>query len=220
MPENITILIIDDHEVVRAGLKAFIHSYPGFEVIGEGCNGREAVELEATLKPDVILLDVVMPEVNGIEAEQQILARNPSARILMITSFADDAQVLGALRGGALGYLLKDSSPQELEKAILQVSRGESYLPVRFARVLIQEINHPKESAGQTPKLTERETEILGMIAQGMSNEQIAEILFLSTWTVRSHLGRVFKKLGVENRTQAALYAVKAGLYKSDKTED
>jgi NarL family two-component system response regulator LiaR len=218
MTEPIKLLIVDDHKMVREGLKAFVVPVENLEVIGEATNGREAVERAACLKPDVILMDLVMPELDGIGATKQICSRNPDARILMITSFADDERVMAAIQAGALGYLLKDSSPRELEEAIQAVFQGESYLPPRIAAKVIRKLHQadlPKEAE---PNLTGREKEIVMRVAEGLTNDEIAKELFISAWTVRSHMGRIMRKLDVENRTQVALFALRSGLVTGSPT--
>jgi len=211
--DKIRILIVDDHEVVREGLKAFIAPRPALEVVGEAENGRDAISCVERVHPDVILMDLVMPVMDGIEATRTIKQQIPDARILILTSFAEDERVVAAIKAGALGYLLKDSSPQELEDAIQDVYRGESSLPPRIARTVIRELNKPVgELKANTEELTEREVEILKLVAQGLSNQEIANRMSLSAWTVRSHISNILSKLHLENRTQAALYALRTGL--------
>lgn len=210
--ETIRLLIADDHRIVREGLKTFLSPNPRMEVVGEACDGLEAVEVAARTQPDVILMDLVMPRLDGIEATRRILEANSHVHILMITSFTEDERVMAAIQAGAAGYLLKDSSPQELERAIEVVFHGESYLPPNIASKVIRGISqHPiAEVPAQT--FTPRELEIIRLIAEGNSNAEIAKKLFLSVRTVSSHLWRIMNKLEVENRTQVALYAVRTGL--------
>ncbi|KPL78674.1 hypothetical protein ADN00_05320 [Ornatilinea apprima] len=214
MNEKIHLLIADDHRVVREGLKAFIAPTPGFEIVGEASNGAEAVDLASRLKPDVILLDLMMPGMDGIEATQQIRQNNPNARVVIITSFMEEDRVIHAVKAGAAGYLLKDSSPLEIENAIREVVKGGSAFPSRIASILVKEINRPQEKPKDKIPLTEREIEILKLIARGYSNQQIADELFLSVWTVRTYVSTVLEKLAVENRTLATLYALREGLVK------
>lgn len=214
MNEKIQLLIADDHRVVREGLKAFIAPTPGFEIIGEASNGAEAVELASRLKPDVVLLDLMMPGMDGIEATQQIRQNNSKAKVIIITSFMEEDRVIHAVKAGAAGYLLKDSSPLEIESAIREVAKGGSAFPSRIASILVKEINRPQEKPKDEIPLTERETEILKLIARGYSNQQIADELFLSVWTVRTYVSTVLEKLQVENRTLATLYALREGLVK------
>jgi two-component system, NarL family, response regulator LiaR len=215
--ETIRLLIADDHRVVREGIKTFLSPNPRMQVVGEACDGQEVVEKAALLKPDVILMDLVMPKMDGIEATRQICQMNPHARILMITSFTEDERVMAAIQAGASGYLLKDSSPQELERAIEVVFGGESYLPPNIASKIIRGINQHPSTEVPAQQFTPREIEIIKLIAQGHSNGEIARILVLSVRTVSSHLWRIMNKLQVDNRTQVALYAVRFGIISKEK---
>jgi two-component system, NarL family, response regulator LiaR len=211
MSETIRILIADDHAVVRQGLRALITTEPGMELAGEARDGDEAVTRANTLRPDVILLDLNMPRKDGLMAIREITAEQPNARILVLTSFADDDQVFGAIKAGALGYLLKETEPDELLRAIRDVARGESSLHPSIARKLILELNRPpKEPRGEM--LSEREVDVLRLVAQGLANEEIGQRLFISEPTVRAHVSNILSKLHLSNRTQAALYALRAGL--------
>jgi len=213
MTETIHILIADDHAIVREGLRALIDTERGMELVGEAADGVEAVLRARALQPDVILLDLVMPRKDGIEAIGEIKQENPEARILVLTSFAEDDKVFPAIKAGALGYLLKDSSPQELLQAIRDVYRGESSLHPTIARKVIGELNRPPENLPPTEEpLTEREVEVLSLVARGLSNQEIADRLVVSERTVRTHVSNILGKLHLANRTQAALYAVREGL--------
>jgi NarL family two-component system response regulator LiaR len=212
MTETIRILIADDHAIVREGLRALIGTRPDMELVGEAADGVEAVLKARSLRPDVILLDLVMPRKDGIEAIGEIKRENPKARILVLTSFAEDEKVFPAIQSGALGYLLKDSSPQELLRAIREVYRGESSLHPAIARKLIGELNRPSDLPATEEPLTEREVEVLILVARGLSNQEIAERLVVSERTVRTHVSNILGKLHLANRTQAALYAVREGL--------
>jgi len=212
----IRILIADDHAVVREGLRSLINTEYGMTVVGEAANGQEAVQRFQTLHPDVILMDLVMPEMDGIQAIRKITQINPKARILALTSFSDDDKVLPAIKAGALGYLLKDSSPQELLQAIRHVFQGESSLDPSIALKLIREINNPSPESTTPDSLSEREVEVLKLVAQGLSNQEIAGRLFISERTVRNHMGSILSKLHLANRTQAALYALRKGLARLD----
>jgi len=209
--ETIRILIADDHAVVRKGLLALIQTEGGMEVAGEAANGAEAVELAATLRPDVILLDLVMPRMDGIEAIREICRNDPEARILVLTSFSEDEKVLTAIEVGAMGCLLKDATPDELLRAIRDVHRGCAALHPAIAQKLIRRMRKP---GTQKPikELTSRETEVLCCIARGLSNKEIGDQLFISEPTVRTHVSNILMKLELPNRTQAALYAVREGL--------
>jgi DNA-binding NarL/FixJ family response regulator len=203
MSELIRILVADDHFVVRQGLTALLTLRNGMEVVGEAATGREAVDLARTLQPDVILMDMVMPELDGPEAIALIKQENPTARILVLTSFGESKQIMAAIQAGALGYLLKDSSPDDLLHAIRSVHRGNLVLPQDLAVKLMQ----PQQTVAALDQLTERETDVLRLLAQGQSNQEIAVNLSISTTTVRSHVSNILLKLGVSNRTQAALIA-------------
>lgn len=208
----IRILIADDHAVVREGLRALIEAKPDMELVGEAEDGAEAVWLAHSLKPDVILLDLVMPRMDGIEAISEIRRENPTARILVLTSFAGDDKVFPAIKAGALGYLLKDSSSQALIEAIREVYRGESSLHPTIARKLIRELNRPSPTTPAESLLTEREEAVLKWVAGGLSNQEIAETLVISERTVSCHVSNILEKLHLANRTQAALYALREGL--------
>jgi len=211
MSEPVRILIADDHELVRQGLVALLSVKPGVEVIGQAKDGVEAVAMANSLRPDIILMDLLMPRKNGIEATREIKTENPDARILIITSFAEDENVYQAIKAGALGYLLKDSSPQELMQAIHDVCNGRMSLHPNIALKLIEELNRPTESPTTDDPLTEREVEVLKLIAKGRSNQEIAEKLIVSKRTVGAHVSNILSKLHLANRTQAALYALRKG---------
>lgn len=218
MSEKIRILITDDQAIVRKGIRALLSTEPNIEVVGEAENGREAVTLFEQLQPDVILMDLQMPEMDGIAAIRQITINKPHARILVLTSFATDDKVFPAIKSGALGYLLKDSSPEELIRSIRQVYRGESSLHPVIARKVLQELMRPPtpEEHPTTEPLTEREVEVLRLIARGMGNQQIADQLVISEATVRTHVSNILSKLHLASRTQAALYALQKGLASLD----
>ena len=216
MDETIRILIADDHAIVREGLRALIATEPGLELVAEAADGVEAVDKVRALEPDVILLDMMMPRKDGLGAIQDIVADSPEARILVLTSFAEDEKVFPAIKAGALGYLLKDSSPQELLQAIRSVYRGEASLHPTIARKLMRELNQPPRLPPTTDPLTEREVDVLKHVAQGLSNDEIAEKLVVSERTVRTHVSHILDKLHLANRTQMALYAVREGIARLD----
>ena len=213
---SIRVLIADDHPVVREGLRALISAQRDMQVVGEASDGREAVEKVRELTPDVVLLDLLMPGMGGIAAIPEVLRESPDARILVLTSYAEDDKVISAIKGGALGYLLKDSSPAELLEAIRNVSRGEAPLPPVIARKLVAEFTRPQtEAVASGEPLSEREVEVLALIARGLSNREIAEALVISDRTVQAHVSHILHKLHLPSRTQAALYAVREGLVQS-----
>ena len=212
MTGSIHVLVVDDHLVVRKGIRALLATEPDITVVGEADHGVEAVAEAARLQPDVILMDLVMPKMDGIAAIQHILASQPDARILVLTSFAADDKVLPAIRAGALGYILKDTGPLELVNAIRQVYREEPSLHPTIARKVLHELAQPLDRPLTSEPLTEREVEVLRLVAQGESNQQIAAALGISEATVRKHVSSVLSKLHLASRTQAALYALREGL--------
>ncbi len=218
MSNTIRVLIVDDHPVVRRGLRCLLAEEEDIEVVGEASNGKEALEQVGKVHPNVILMDLVMPEMDGIEAIRRISALDTEAKILVMTSFAADGKVFPSIKAGALGYLLKDSDPEDLVRAIHQVYHGELTLHPMIARKVIQELNQPTE---QGKSQTEREIEILQLIAQGRENQEIASLLKLSDATVRAHVSNILHKLHLANRVQATLYAQRKGLTApGDEVED
>jgi NarL family two-component system response regulator LiaR len=220
MEKNIKILLADDHAMVREGIRVFLANKPGFEIVGEAENGEQAVALALTLKPDLILMDLVMPVMSGLEAIRKIKAMDPSLRILVITSFAEDDKVFPAIKAGASGYLLKDSSPQQLLQAILDVTNGVSSLHPLIASKVLNELNKPPTQLSAEDQLSTREVAVLKLIAQGLTNLEIAEQLHLGENTVRSHTSNILVKLHLTNRTQATLYALREGLADLDGDGD
>lgn len=216
MTETIHVLIADDHAIVRKGLRALLATEPDIAVIGEASHGAEAVSQAQALQPDVILMDLVMPHMDGIEATRRITEQRSGAHILVLTSFAADDKVFPAIKAGALGYLLKDSGPEELVQAIRQVHRGEPSLEPSIARKVLLELSHPSQNLPTTDPLTGRELDVLKLVAQGHSNREIAEELTITEMTVRTHVSNVLSKLHLASRTQAALYALKEGLASLD----
>lgn len=212
MSDPIRVLIADDHQLVRQGMAALLSVKPEFEILGQARDGVEAVELATSLSPDIILMDLQMPHKDGIEATREIKEDNPEARILIITSFAEDENVYLAIKAGALGYLLKDSSPEELMQAIHDVCEGRLSLHPNIALKLIEELNRPTDLQPTDDPLTERESEVLKLVAKGRTNQEIAEELVLSDRTVGAHVSNILSKLHLANRTQAALYALRTGL--------
>jgi NarL family two-component system response regulator LiaR len=209
----IRVLLTDDHAIVRKGVRALLATEPDIQIVGEASNGAEAVTQAEALCPDVILMDLMMPKLDGIEATRQITTKTPSARVIVLTSFAADEKVCPAIKAGALGYLLKDSGPEQLVSAIHQVYRGEPSLEPSIARkVLFELAQPPKQQPLTTDPLTERELDVLRLIAQGCSNKEIALKLSVSELTVRTHVSNVLGKLHLASRTQAALYALQKGI--------
>ena len=216
MDKPIRIMIVDDHNLVRQGFEALLTVKEGIEVVGQAENGERAVELARTLNPDIILMDLLMPKMDGIHATREIKAENPEARILIITSFAEDDNVYKAVKAGALGYLLKDSSPHDLLQAIHDVCQGRMSLHPTIAAKLMDELNKPAEGKVTEDPLTERELEVLVLVAKGLSNQDISEKLVVSERTVGAHVSNILGKLHLANRTQAALYALRKGFTELD----
>lgn len=220
-PQAIRVLIVDDHRMVRGGLRGFLGGEPGMDVVGEAETGEEAIDAVPTLRPDVVLMDLMMPGMGGIAAIGLLRQAHPQLKIMALTSFADDEQVFPALEAGANGYLLKDIDPDELVAAIRAVYAGESPLDPEVAKRLLSRFQRPTTpSAVRSPTheaLTERELDVLRLLTQGKSNKEIASDLFIGDRTVKSHLSAIFQKLDVTDRTQAALFAVRNGLVESSQ---
>jgi NarL family two-component system response regulator LiaR len=210
--DQIRVLVVDDHTIIRRGMKAVLELVPDIKIIGEAGNGLEAVKQVEMLHPEVILMDLVMPEMDGIEATRRIKALQPEVRILVLTTFAGEEMIFPAIKAGALGYQLKDSSPEALVEAIRQVYRGEPSLHPIIARKVLQELLTPSEKPPTSDPLTQREVEVLRLIAQGHENKEIAEKLVISEATTRTHVSNILGKLHLASRTQAALYALREGL--------
>jgi NarL family two-component system response regulator LiaR len=209
---TIRVLVVDDQTIVREGICALLDEIADIEVVGEAANGQEAVERSRTLKPDVVLMDLVMPHLDGVEATRQITSTQKGARVLVLTSFAGDEQVFPAIKAGAVGYLLKDAGAAELVEAIRQVHRGHSFLHPIIAQKVLQELKHPSERPPTPDPLTHREMEVMRLMAQGLTNSEIARSLTISEATVRSHISNILSKLHLANRVQAALYALQEGI--------
>ena len=218
MVEPIRVLIADDHALVRKGLRALLEGKPDLIVVGEAADGKQAMRQAHDLQPDVVLLDLVMPHQDGLTALPEIRRESPQTRVLVLTSFGEEERVFTAIKGGALGYLLKDSLPQELIQGIRAVHRGECSLSPAIALKVIRELGQPSPSAIDKDPLTERELEVLRLLARGLSNREIGERLTISGRTVGVHIGHILGKLHLSNRVQAALYAVRAGLATLDET--
>ena len=210
--DMIHVMVADDHAIVRKGICALLATEPDIEVVGEAQDGQEAIKVAQRVQPEVILMDLVMPGLDGLEATRHISARQPEARILVLTSFAGDDKIFPAIRAGALGYLLKDSGPDELVQAIRQVYRGESSLHPSIARRLLRELSEPSRPGPTSDSLTVRELEVIRLIAKGHSNREMSDRLAISEATVRTHVSNILSKLNLCSRTQAALYALREGL--------
>jgi two-component system, NarL family, response regulator LiaR len=207
------VLITDDHGVVRQGLRMFLSLDPDFEVVGEASNGEEALAMARDLGPDVVLMDLLMPVMDGISATEKIRAELPDVEVIALTSVLEDASVTGAVRAGAIGYLLKDTDSEELSLAIKAAAEGRVHLAPEAAARLMREVRAPDSPEA----LTDRETEVLRFLARGKANKQIASSLYVSEKTVKAHVSSILMKLGVQSRTQAALYAVRTGLVSIDE---
>jgi NarL family two-component system response regulator LiaR len=218
--EVISVLIVDDHTVVRDGLQALISAEPSMHVVAAVGDGIEAVKFVKKLNPDVILMDLVMPHMDGIQATIEIKKDNPDARILILTSFAEDHQVFAAIKSGATGYLMKDSSSEELIRAIRDIYKNKPVLQPEVAKRLMLDIRTQDDQASKDNALTVREIEILEQVALGKTNQEIADVLFVSERTVRTHITNILAKLGLSNRTQAALYALREGIAHIPYTKD
>jgi two-component system, NarL family, response regulator LiaR len=215
LADSIRVLIADDHAVVRQGLRTFLEVQDGIDVVGEAGDGQEALAMIEALAPDVVVMDLLMPRLSGIEATQRIREIRPSTKVIVLTSFLDDEKVFAAVRAGAAGYLLKDVRPQELGEAIRTVSRGEALLHPAVAAKLMQEFaQEDRRSPAQT--LTERELQVLRLIAQGRANKEIARELGVAEKTAKTHVSNILQKLNLADRTQAALYAVREKLVELD----
>ncbi|MBD8522859.1 MULTISPECIES: response regulator [Lysinibacillus] len=208
----IRVLIADDHHVVRRGLLFFLKTQKDIEVVGEAKNGHEAVSLAESIQPDIILMDLVMPELDGIQATKRIKAKFPKIEILMLTSFSDRDHVVPAMEAGAAGYQLKDIEPDELVLSIRRIMRGENTLHPEATTTLEMDRQEAENAPHSLNPLTPREQDVLAELTKGKSNREIASSLFVTEKTVKTHISNIFTKLQVQDRTQAALYAVKHGL--------
>ncbi len=211
LPESpIRVLLVDDHEMVRQGLIFFLSTQPGIKIVGEAKNGLEAVARANELKPEVILMDLVMPELDGLGAIHKIREQNPTIAILVLSSFIDDNRVITAIQAGAMGYIMKDVSPKELANAIKAVAQGEVYLQPQAASSLAKGLRSESDADQKAVvgSLTDRETEVLCLVAQGLSNQEIADELYITVKTVKAHVSSVLNKLKLESRIQAALFAL------------
>ncbi len=206
--ERIRVLVADDHAVVRTGLEQLLASFADVEVVGSATGGGEAVELAATAAPDVVLMDLSMPDVDGIEATRRILERDPGIRVVIFTSFSERDRILAALDAGAIGYLLKDAEPEEVHRGVQAAARGEAPIAAKAAMAVVAARTESKPAR----ELTDREREVLILVARGLANKQIARRLGITEKAVKAHLTHLFQRLGVQDRTQAALWAERNGV--------
>jgi NarL family two-component system response regulator LiaR len=211
-PHTIRVLVADDHTIVRRAIKAFLAEADDIEVVGEADNGLEAVRLSKQLAPDVILMDLLMPKMDGIEATRQVTAWLDHVKVLVLTSFVHDDKVFPAIKAGAQGYLLKESEPDKLIQSIRRVHRGETSLDSSIARKIMKEIQEEPAIMAPPDPLTARELDVLQLLAKGLSNKEIATQLMVSEVTIRTHISHLLVKLHVVNKVQAALYAVREGI--------
>lgn len=219
---SIRVLIADDHAIVRKGIKALLDEIEDIDFVGEASNGMEAVDQSEKLKPDIILMDLEMPVVNGVQAIKMISTQQKGIRIIALTSFATDDKVFPAIKNGAQGYLLKDSDPAKLIEAIRKVHKGEPSLSPTIARKVLNEMRRPSRKNNLTESLSTRELEVLRLLAKGLSNQEIAEQLKIAEVTVRTHVSHILDKLHISNRVQATLYALREDLasLEDDGTEE
>jgi two-component system, NarL family, response regulator LiaR len=210
--EMISVLLIDDHRVVRQGLRDFLELQDDIEVVGEAGSGEEGVEVARDLLPDVVLMDLVMTGIDGVEATRQLKAVSPTSQVIVLTSFTDDDKVFPAIKAGAISYLLKDVSPEDLAHAIRAARRNEAVLHPEVASKLMQEFSTPRAAEAPVEQLTEREMDVLRLIARGMSNKEIADILIISEKTTKTHVSNILSKLHLADRTQVAIYALRKRL--------
>lgn len=218
MPEPITVLIVDDHSMVRMGLKAYFNTLPDIRVVAEAASGDEAIQLAAQHAPDVVLMDLLMPGLDGVEATRQVKRISPRSQVIVLTSYHEDEHIFPAIRAGALSYLLKDVDPDELAEAVRRAKAGEAVLNPRVAARMVKELHGAREASFNPFKeLTDRELEVLRQIAAGKNNQEIAEVLVISEKTVKSHITNILDKLHLSDRTQAAVYAWQSGIVRRDQ---
>jgi NarL family two-component system response regulator LiaR len=214
MDQPIKVLLVDDHEMVRIGLAAVLDTEEGIEVVGEASNGQEGLRLAQMYKPDVVLMDLVMDGMDGVETTRRLMEMLPDCKVIVLTSYIDDSKMYPVIEAGAFSYLLKTSRATEIAEAIRAAARGQSVLESQVAAKMMNRFRQPQRAQAPAPheSLTEREMEVLKLLAQGLSNQEIADKLFIGVKTVKYHITNIFSKLGVEDRTQAAIYAHKQGL--------
>ncbi len=218
--QPIQVLIVDDHAMVRQGMKALLHEYEDIRVIGEAPNGLKAIEMVDRLKPDVVLIDLAMPVMDGIEAIKRIVAAHPEQRIIVLTSYSGDDKLIPAIKAGAMGYLVKDAQPEELIQSIRNVYAGEPSLNPKIAWKILHGNNETETTKRMAEELSEREIEVLRLLTKGKTDQEIAKQLVLTDVTIRTHISRIISKLGLKNRVQAALYGIRSGMVSLDETND
>ena len=217
MTDPITVLLVDDHELVRRGVRAFLETQPGITVIAEAGGGEEAVRLAAEHAPDVALMDLIMPGMDGVEATRRLTAQSPRTNVVMLTSYHDDEHVFPAIRAGALSYVLKEVGPEQLADAVRKAAAGEAVLHPRVAARVVRELHGARRDEPNVfQELSDRELEVLKLIAEGMNNAEIAARLYVSEKTVKSHVSNILGKLHLVDRTQAAVYAWRQGVVRRD----
>ena len=211
--EIISILLVDDHTIVREGLKTLLELFEDIQVVGEAANGKSAVEIASQLQPDVILMDLIMPEMDGIQTTSEIHERYPAIKVIALTSFLEDDKIVPAIQAGATSFLLKDVTPDALVEAIRAAYRGESRLNPQITKKLMEKVtSQPKSAESPAADLTDREMEVVRLVAEGLSNKDIAARLVISEKTVKTHVSSILSKLHLNDRTQLAVYALKSGI--------
>jgi NarL family two-component system response regulator LiaR len=215
---NIRVLLVDDHNMVRLGLKAYFSTLPDIQVVGEAGTGEEAVRLAAELAPDVVLMDLIMPGMDGVEATRQVKKASPRTQVIVVTSYHEDEHIFPAIRAGALSYVLKDIDPDDLAYAVRRAHAGEAVLNPRVAARMVKELHGGSEEVNPFSELTDREMEVLRQIAAGKSNHDIAGALVISEKTVKTHITNILAKLHLSDRTQAAVFAWQEGIVRRDQT--
>ncbi len=216
--EKISVLLVDDHNMVRMGLRAYIETLPDIEVVGEAGNGVEALRLVGDLAPDVVLMDLLMPEMDGVEATRQLKKISPSTQVIVLTSFHEDEHIFPAIRAGALSYVLKDIDPDDLAETIRRARAGEAVLNPRVAARMVKEISGARQQdVNPFQELTEREMDVLRQVAAGKNNREIADVLSISEKTVKTHITNILSKLHLADRTQAAVYAWQEGFVRRNR---
>ena len=211
---NKRLLIVDDHEVVRLGLKAVLNNYPGYEIIGEAANAKEAIQQVSIHQPDIVLMDIRLPGISGIDACEEIIAHHPQIKVIMLTSYAEDEMLFSAIKAGACGYVLKQVDPEDLMKSIDAVARGQASLDPAVTQRIFQEVRKAvkDEEASAFSSLSQQEKMVLKLVSEGKTNREIAQKLYLGEGTVRNYVSSILSKLGVSNRAEAAAYAVEHNL--------